>query len=65
MAHLLRDQADVLVDIVRDVTRQVDAIEDRIISHQTASRPKLGRCAACSFGCSDCSRRNPRHSSGC
>ena len=42
MAHLLRDQADVLVDIVRDVTRQVDAIEDRIISHQTASRPKLG-----------------------
>jgi zinc transporter len=42
MAHLLRDQADVLVDIVRDVTRQVDAIEDRIIAHQTASRPKLG-----------------------
>ena len=42
MAHLLRDQADVLVDIVRDATRQVDAIEDRIITHQTASRPKLG-----------------------
>lgn len=42
LAHLLRDQAAVLVDIVRDATRQVDAIEDRIISHQRTSRPKLG-----------------------
>jgi zinc transporter len=42
LSHLLRDQADVLVDIVRDATRQVDAIEDRILTHQTASRPKLG-----------------------
>lgn len=42
LAHLLRDQADVLVDIVRDATRQVDGIEDRIIDHQRTSRPKLG-----------------------
>jgi zinc transporter len=42
LAHLLRDQADVLVDIVRDATNQVDAIEDRIISHQRASRLQLG-----------------------
>jgi zinc transporter len=42
LAHLLRDQADVLVDIVRDATRQVDTLEDRIIGNQTTSRPKLG-----------------------
>ena len=42
LAHLLRDQADVLVEIVRDATKQVDAVEDRIIAHQSASRPKLG-----------------------
>ena len=42
LAHLLRDQADVLVEIVRDATKQVDGIEDRIISHQRTSRPKLG-----------------------
>lgn len=43
LAHLLRDQADVLVQIVRDATRQVDAIEDRILEADTsASRPRLG-----------------------
>ena len=42
LAHLLRDQTDVLVQIVRDVTRQVDAVEDRIIGHQSASRPMPG-----------------------
>jgi zinc transporter len=42
LAHLLRDQADVLVDIVRDATRQVDAVEDRIIAHRPASRATLG-----------------------
>ncbi len=42
LAHLLRDQADVLIDVVRDTTRQVDGIEDRILAHQPASRPMLG-----------------------
>jgi zinc transporter len=42
LAHLLHDQADVLVEIVRDATRRVDAVEDRIISHQRTSRPQLG-----------------------
>src|SRR5262245_46379043 len=42
LAHLLRDQADVLVEIVRDATARVDGIEDRIIGHQSASRPELG-----------------------
>jgi len=42
LAHLLRDQADVLVEIVRDATRQVDDIEDRVIGGQRTSRPKLG-----------------------
>jgi zinc transporter len=40
--HLLRDQADVLVEIVRDATRQVDAVEDRIIAHRSANRSTLG-----------------------
>jgi zinc transporter len=42
LAHLLRDQADVLVEIVRQATRQVDDAEDRIISGRTASRTRLG-----------------------
>lgn len=42
LAHLLRDQADVLVDVVRDVTTKVDAIEDRVMAQQRASRPQLG-----------------------
>ena len=43
LAHLLGDQADVLADIVRDATRQVDAIEDKLLGGQAASsRAKLG-----------------------
>jgi zinc transporter len=43
LAHLLGDQADVLADIVRDATRQVDAIEDKLLAGQAASgRAKLG-----------------------
>jgi zinc transporter len=42
LAHLLRDQAGVLVGIVRDATRQVDGIEDRIISQHRGSRRQLG-----------------------
>jgi zinc transporter len=42
LAHLLRDQADVLVAIARDATTQVDGIEDDIISHQRGSRRQLG-----------------------
>ncbi len=42
LAHLLRDQADVLVEIVRDATKQVDAVEDRVIAQLPASRPTLG-----------------------
>jgi zinc transporter len=43
LAHLLHDQADVLAQIVRDATLQVDAIEDKLIAGQAAmpSRPKL------------------------
>ena len=42
LAHLLRDQADVLVEIVRDATKQADLAEDRIISGRSASRARLG-----------------------
>jgi zinc transporter len=43
LAHLLRDQGDVLVQIVRDSTKDVDAIEDRLIAEREAfSRAKLG-----------------------
>jgi zinc transporter len=43
LAHLLRDQAEVLVQIVRDATAQVDSIEDRLMAHAVmASRSKLG-----------------------
>lgn len=41
--HLLSDQGDVLMRIVRDATRQVDAIEDRLGSGPLAAqRRKLG-----------------------
>jgi zinc transporter len=43
VAHLLRDQADVLVQIVRDATSEVDTIEDRLMGQRVlASRAKLG-----------------------
>jgi len=43
LAHLLHDQAEVLMQIVRDVTSQVDTIEDRFLERQVmASRSKLG-----------------------
>ncbi|MFT4175240.1 MAG: transporter [Luteolibacter sp.] len=44
LAHLLREQAGVLVDIVRQSTLRVDAIEDRILANlATSSRAELGR----------------------
>ena len=66
LAHLLRDQADVLVQIVRDATAQVD--DDR----GQADRPRRDRRAARSsarsggrsFACSGCSRPSRRPSSG-
>jgi zinc transporter len=43
LAHLLRDQADVLVQIVRDATKEIDVIEDKLIADQEAvARTKLG-----------------------
>jgi zinc transporter len=43
LAHLLRDQAEVLEQVVRDAARNVDAIEDKLLADQVASsRPKLG-----------------------
>ena len=42
-AHLLRDQADVLVDIVRRATDRVNAIEDRLLAWRAiSSRAELG-----------------------
>jgi zinc transporter len=43
LAHLLRDQAEVLVQIVRDTTAEVDGIEDRlIVGSVTTGRSRLG-----------------------
>lgn len=42
LAHLLRDQADVLVEIVRTATTKVDAIEDLVIANRAASRSTVG-----------------------
>ena len=40
LAHLLRDQADVLVNIVRGVTAQIDAIEDDLLADKRAANPR-------------------------
>jgi len=43
LVHLLRDQADVLVKIVRDAVARVDTIEDKLLAgHPTAQREDLG-----------------------
>ena len=43
LAHLLRDQAGVLLEIVRQVTARVDAIEDSLLKRRVgASRTELG-----------------------
>jgi len=40
LAHLLRDQADVLVNIVRGVTAQVDVIEDDLLADKRVQSPR-------------------------
>jgi zinc transporter len=43
LEHLFRAQADVLVDIVRDVTRQTDRVEDALlVGRLSVKRAKLG-----------------------
>jgi zinc transporter len=43
LAHLLRDQASVLVDILRTSTKRVDEIEDRLLGNRVSvSRTELG-----------------------
>lgn len=43
LEHLLHAQADVLIDIVRDVTDRVDRIEDQMLSNRPdAKRSRLG-----------------------
>jgi zinc transporter len=43
LAHLLRDQANVLADIVRNSTARVDEIEDRLLANRISSdRKELG-----------------------
>lgn len=43
LEQLLRAQADVLVDIVREVTRQVDSVEDQLLAGRLdVKRAKLG-----------------------
>jgi len=43
LAHLLRDQASVLVEIIRQSTARVDAIEDNLLSNRIGvSRAELG-----------------------
>lgn len=43
LAHLLRDQADVLVDILRQSTLRVNHIEDRLLAYRiSVSRSELG-----------------------
>jgi zinc transporter len=43
LAHLLRDQAEVMVQIVRDATAKVDAVEDKLLANRVgSSRAQLG-----------------------
>ena len=43
LAHLLRDQAEVMAQIVRDATRRVNEVEDRLLANRIgSSRSQLG-----------------------
>jgi zinc transporter len=43
LAHLMRDQAEVLVQIVRDATVRVDVVEDQLLANRVgSSRKELG-----------------------
>jgi zinc transporter len=43
LVHLLRDEGDVLIQIVRDVTARVDAVEDQLLSRRIeGNRNQLG-----------------------
>jgi zinc transporter len=49
LAHLLRDQANVLVEIVRQATLRVDSIEDKLLSSRISiSRGEFGVLRRCS-----------------
>ena len=44
LAHLMRDQADVLIDIVRKASEQVDDVEDQLLAGRLeAKRVRLGQ----------------------
>lgn len=43
LSHLLRDQADVLAQISRDVTEKVDRLEDSFLGDGLPNRSELGR----------------------
>jgi zinc transporter len=64
LVHLLHDQGDVLVQIVRDAVDKVDGIEDGLL----ADRLELGRVdlgAACWCGCGACWPPSRPRCSGC
>lgn len=43
LAHLMRDQADVMVRIVRDATQRVNSVEDHLLANRVgSSRARLG-----------------------
>jgi zinc transporter len=55
LAHLLRDQADVTVQIVRDSTGRVNSIEDGLLANRVgSSRAKLGALRGCWCACGGC-----------
>jgi zinc transporter len=65
LAELLREQAGVLIEIIRGAARQVDTIEDTLIDNRlSATRRDLGTLRRAWSACSDCSRPSPRRSSG-
>ena len=39
LVHLLRGQADVLMQIVRETSQSVDGIEDRLLAQRLRQRP--------------------------
>ncbi|MFN4116130.1 MAG: transporter, partial [Inhella sp.] len=44
LAHLMRDQADVLIDIVRQVSQRVDVVEDQLLAGRLQTkRVRLGQ----------------------
>ena len=65
LIHLLRDQGDVLTQIVRETSVAVDRIEDQLRPAPLRQPPTSAPCGACWYACNACWRWSPVRCCAC